>query len=155
MRSLTCCWGIIVVSVPVLIPTHFSALNQNHWRQGKSAGAWDNTKALWKQPDQHQLLPRLLGNQSLLFYCWMLEGVQLVQPLSDGRYAGRQQSVMGRGIPVTWSKRLFWLLFDYQRTVSAFTHWEPCRVMPASWCMRPSSHACLRKTMCSVSLLFI
>lgn len=72
----------------------------------KGAGAWDNTKALWKQPDHQQLLPRLLGNQSLLFYCWMLEGVQLVQPFSYGRYTWRHQSVMGCGIPVTRSKRL-------------------------------------------------
>lgn len=51
----------MLVHVPVLIHTST--------RCRKGVRKWDNTKALWKLPDHHQLLPRLLGNQTLLFNC--------------------------------------------------------------------------------------
>lgn len=47
---------------------------------GRSAGAWDDAKALWKLPDRRRFLPGLLGNRSL--------AIQAVEPSGVFNWCG-------------------------------------------------------------------
>lgn len=108
-------WRIIVVPVQILRRSSSIFLCWILTTKGKKrVRKRDNTKALWKLPDHHQRLPRLLGNQTLLFNCWMFQGIQLVQLFPYRRYSERPQCIVGYNTPETWSKRWFVLLFVHQ-----------------------------------------
>lgn len=113
LRSVTT--GVSLSSLSQFWHTHLRFSAELKLQQaGKGVGAQYNTKALWKWPDHDQLLPRLLSNQTLLFNCWMFEGIQLVQLFPYHRCSERHQCIVGYNTPETISEQWFPLLFDHQ-----------------------------------------
>lgn len=76
-----------------------SLLNLNCGGRGKALEHEMTRKHFEKLPDHHRLLPRLLGNPSLLFSRWTFRGIQLVRLFPYRWSSERHRCIVGYNAP--------------------------------------------------------
>lgn len=116
----------------------------------------DNTKALWKLPDHHWLLPRLLGNQILLFNLWMFHGIRLVQLFPYRSRSERAALHCGKQYIQDWTKAVVSAVFLLSVTVNDSTVLLLWQCVVVAWVLVcTTSHAWIGRMFLSVFVVLL